>query len=131
MLGDGIVSLGVMPEPTCSVRKPNASAKIVWSSRTGEEIRIDGGVNSIVAVRVSELDLERRVHDLVDPAQRVDEVHVPGAAAKLAVGRGAQARVRLEPDGVADGLVLDRPKLVGADPALGVVRPGLVQLGRA
>ena len=60
MLGEGIVSLGVMPDPACCDRKPNASAKIVWSSRTREEIRIDGGVNSIVpsAFRNSTLSVE-------------------------------------------------------------------------
>ena len=47
MLGDGIVSFGTAVV-TLSRRNAKSSPKIVCSSRTGDDTRIDGGVNVIV-----------------------------------------------------------------------------------
>ena len=59
-----------------------------------------------LAVLVHELD--RDVSGLVrDPVELVDEVHVPGGAAELAVRGRAQADLLLHPDRLADRLVLD------------------------
>jgi hypothetical protein len=85
-----------------------------------------------VALLVVELDLERVVGDLLDAAELVDEVHVPGGAPELAVGRAAQADRLLVGDPLADGVVLDCAQLVGVDPSRGVVLTRLQQrLGRS
>jgi hypothetical protein len=52
-----------------------------------------------------------------DAAELVDEVHVPGGAAELAVGRRPQPTVLLLAHDVADRLVLDAAQLVGVDAA--------------
>jgi len=43
----------------------------------------------------------------LNPADLVEEIHVPGAAAKLAVGHPFEAHLLLHRDGVANRLVLD------------------------
>ena len=60
-----------------------------------------------VALGVVELDRQvaRRLGDAVE---RVDEVHVPGGAAELAVGDRLQPDLLLHAHDVADRLVLDR-----------------------
>src|SRR4029079_9287167 len=82
------------------------------------------------ALRVAELDLQAVLCPR-DPAQAVDEVHVPRRAAELAVGRRAQPDVLLAADHRADRLVLDAPQLGRVDAVLGEVRAGLEQLRRA
>jgi hypothetical protein len=52
---------------------------------------------------------------LLDPVELVDEVHVPGGPAELAVGRALEAEVFLHAHDVGDGSVLDRAQLVGFD----------------
>ena len=82
------------------------------------------------AGRVGELDRElagRRG----DPAQLVDEVHMPGGAAELPVGGGLQAYLLLHPHGLDDLLVLDLPQLRGRDPARREVLARPVQARRA
>ena len=66
-----------------------------------------------VALLVVELDLDvaRR---LLDPAELVDEVHVPGRAAELPVGRRLQPDVVLHLHDRADRVVLDGAQLLGA-----------------
>src|SRR4051812_7850956 len=59
-----------------------------------------------VAPLVVEMYLERLLRP-DDSSQLVDEIHVPGAAAELAVRRGAQAHLLLHPHDLADRLVLD------------------------
>jgi hypothetical protein len=66
-----------------------------------------------------------------DAAELVDEVHVPGSAAELAVGGGAQPGIFLHLHGFADRLVLDRAQLVTIDATRGVVITGLKQRRRA
>ena len=68
------------------------------------------GVNSISPAGVVEPhgQVARR---LADAAELVDEVHVPGRAAELAVGRRLQADVLLHRDHLGDGRVLDGPQL--------------------
>ena len=68
--------------------------------------------------------------ELLDAAELVDEIHVPGAPAKLAVGRRLQADGLLHPDALADRLVLDAAQFVRVDGAGGVSGARLEQLGR-
>jgi hypothetical protein len=68
---------------------------------------------------------------LLDAAQRVDEVHVPRAAPKFAVGHSPQPRLPLECDDPEDRLVLGRTQGVGVDLAGTESRPGPGQLGGA
>src|SRR5690606_9028413 len=63
--------------------------------------------------------------DLAHAAELVDEVHVPGGAAELAVGGRPQADVLLHLDDLADLLVLDAAQLVRVDAPRGVVLAGL------
>ena len=56
-----------------------------------------------------------------DAAELVDVVHVPGAAAKLSVGRRLEADVLLHGHDLGDGVVLDRAQLVGGDAPSGVL----------
>ena len=72
---------------------------------------------------VDELHAQRGVVDPGHPAERVDEVHVPGRAPELAVGGAAQAGVLLHPHRVADGRILDATQRGGIDATRGAVRP--------
>ena len=65
-----------------------------------------------VAVGVVELDLDV-AGDLLHAAELVDEVHVPGRAAKLTVGRALEPDVALHLDDLADRVVLDRAQIAG------------------
>ncbi len=66
-----------------------------------------------------------------DAAQLVDEVHVPGVAAELPVGRRAEAEVLLEGDDLADGVVFSRAETVGVDAAGREVVTGLYEVSGA
>jgi hypothetical protein len=55
---------------------------------------------------------------------------VPGGAAELAVGRGAQPDVGLHPDDVGDGSVLNGTQLRRVDLSDREARPGGVQVRR-
>ena len=92
--------------------------------------RSAAGVNSIVALGVVELHDQLLVGPR-DPTELVDEVHVPRAAAELAVGGRLEPDVLLHPHDVADGVVLDGAQLVGAEPTGGGVLAGLEQRRRA
>ncbi len=130
MLGDGIVSLG-RAEETFSRTNSKSSPKIVSRER---ELRVDVGGRRrpvVLAVLVVEVHADRVVLDLVDAAELVDEVHVPGLAAELAVGRGLEADLLLAPDDLADRLVLQPAQLGVVDAAGGVVLAGLQKLLRA
>ena len=86
-----MVSLGVTPSPTmpCRKREVLGEDRVVQRhllvDRDRRRLEVDGPVG------VAEVDLDVAL-DLLDAAQLVDEVHVPRAAAKLAVGG------RLQPD---------------------------------
>ena len=71
-----------------------------------------------------ELDLQI-VLGLGDPADLIDEVHVPRGAAVFAVGHALEAEVLLHPDDVADGGVLDLAPVGGRDPAGREIGSGL------
>jgi hypothetical protein len=58
---------------------------------------------------------------VADPAERVDEVHVPRRAPELAIRRRLQPDLLLLAHDVADRLVLDASQLVGADAPGGVL----------
>src|ERR1017187_3245032 len=98
MLGEGIVSLGVCPSSALSRRNSNASAKIVCGSE------ILSGTSS--ARGVAELDVDALALHLANSAERVDEVHVPGGAAKLAIGDGLQPGGALQLDHASDRFIL-------------------------
>jgi hypothetical protein len=85
----------------------------------------------VVLVLAVERDPDRVVVDLRDPAELVDEVHVPRLAAQLAVGSGLQADLALHPDDVPDRRVLDLRKLLCRDLACGELVTGLEYLLRA
>ena len=55
-------------------------------------------------------------HDLI-AADLVEEIHVPGAAAKLAVGDALEPDLLLHPDYFANGFVLDAAQLRGRQAA--------------
>jgi hypothetical protein len=69
---------------------------------------------------VAELDLQV-LGCLRDTAEPVDEVHVPGGAAELAVGGRLQTDVSLHRDHIADRVVLDRAQLLVGHASGGVV----------
>ena len=119
MLGDGIVSFGVAVVDLSLQEREVVAEDGVVERTSLPSTRSAAGVNSIVALGVVELDRRGRPA-LRDAAELVDEVHVPGGAAELAVGRRLQADVLLHAHRVADGLVLDRAQLLGVD------RPGRV-----
>ena len=83
-----------------------------------------------VALLVVKRDLDLLVRG-IDAVKLVDEVHVPGGATELAVGRGLQANLFLHADRVADRVVLGRPQLRGRDPVLREVLACLEKLGRS
>ena len=90
------------------------------------ELAVDvqrGGRELDIAVGVVELDRDVAGF-LRDSVELVDEVHVPGRAAELAVGRGLQPRLLLHAHDLADRLVLDRPQRGGVD------LPGVVVVAR-
>ncbi len=102
-----------------SFRKVKSSAKIVFgrpSLPIFERRRLERDLFLLVA----HLDAQRLV-GLADAAELIDEVHVPGATAELAVGRGLQPDVLLHLHDLADGVVLDRVELGGSDAARGRV----------
>lgn len=88
-----------------------------------------GGGELDVPVRAVEPDLDLLVRR-ADPAEPVDEVHVPGRAAELPVGGRPEPGLALHPDHVADGGVLRRGERGRVDAALGAAVPGREQLGR-
>jgi hypothetical protein len=53
--------------------------------------------------------------NLPNALDRIDEVHMPGRAAELAVSGAQRADVGLHPDDIGDRLVLDRTQLGGVD----------------
>jgi hypothetical protein len=68
---------------------------------------------------------------LAAPAELVDEVHVPGGAAELAVRGRAQAHLLLHAHDLADGVVLDGVQLLVVELAVGVRRARVEQPLRA
>src|SRR3954451_7584242 len=99
MLGDGIVSLGVWLPLATDFRYSNASAKIVSETPSLPSMWIAAGGPPDFPLGVVELDREvaGRLGDAVD---RVDEVHVPGGAAELAVSHRPQPDLLLHADGL-------------------------------
>ncbi len=77
---------------------------------------------------ISELHLELLVC-LGDPAEPVDEIHVPGTAPELAVGRRGKADVLLHRHHRPDGVVLRGRQGIRGNPARGVIGPSREQRG--
>src|SRR5271155_2192834 len=83
-----------------------------------------------VTLLVVEGDLQRAIHHLADPAELINEVHVPGRSAELPVGRRLQSHLLLQRDDLANRLVLDPAELLVVDHPPGVALSRLQQLGR-
>ena len=117
MLGDGIVSFGIAVV-TIDFRNVEVVAEDRVLERDPARRRCSAGrLNSMSPLGVVELRPHARSSACVIAAELVDEVHVPRAAAELAVGRDLEADVLLHPHRVADRLVLDGAQLVGVDRA--------------
>ena len=65
-----------------------------------------------------------------DPAQLVDEVHVPRSTPEFPVGRALQPDVALHLHDLADRVILDRAQLLGGELAGGELFAGCQQLLR-
>ena len=128
MLGEGIVSLGVAL--VTDRRNVKSSAKMHFSSFSLPVTRMAAGRELDVALFVVELHLEVVVR-FGDPANLINEVHVPGRAAVLAVSHPLEPDILLHPDDGSDGGVLDPALVLGRDAALRVVIPRLEDVGRA
>ena len=115
-----MVSFGVF-FVTVSRRNENASPKIVSVQRDLARHSHRRGRVVVLALLVLELHVQALALHLLDAAELVDEVHVPGLAAELAVGGRLQAHVLLHGHDLADGLVLGRLERVVVDRARGVV----------
>ncbi len=104
---------GSAPRLRGSGRRRRRSAR---SSRTFSRTARPAEVNS-----VSPCSLCMRTLDLLvglgDPAELVDEVHVPRGAAELAVRGGLQPDLLLHRDHVPDGGVLRGPQVLGVEGA--------------
>src|SRR6266498_2015186 len=87
-----------------------------------------GGGELQLPVPVEELHLQVLVFGAADAPELVDEVHVPGGSAELAVGGRLEPDIALHLDDRGDGAVLDRPQLLGGDAPGGEVVTGPQQL---
>ena len=81
------------------------------------------------ALLIAKLHLHVVLH-LGGAAHLVEEIHVPGSAAELAVGDPFQAQVFLPADHVADGLVFNAAQIGFADAAVLFIFASLEQLWR-
>ncbi len=124
-----MVSLGVAVV-TVPARKRKASAKIGSSRRTLASTLERGRGELDRPLRVLELHDQLLVGPR-DPTQLVDEVHVPRAAAQLAVGGRLEPDVLLHPHDVADGGVLGSAEVLGVEATGRGVLAGLEQRRRA
>src|SRR5207248_3070073 len=66
---------------------------------------------------VLELDVQDAI-GLLDAADLIEEIHVPGTAAELAVGDTFEAELGLHRDRTADAVILATAQGLGRDPAL-------------
>ena len=129
MLGEGIVSFGV----------PRAGDGVGEEREVLAEDRVVQR-QALVHARPGRRELDRapvvaeaglhRVLRALDAAELVDEVHVPGGAAQLAVGDRAQTDLLLHRDRVANRLVLRGAQLLRGQAAL-VVRSRAPPAARA
>jgi len=67
---------------------------------------------------------------LADPADAVEEIHMPRAAAKFAVGDTPEADFLLHPRDIADRRILDPMQLPGGNPPLLMLGPRSQQFRR-
>ena len=128
MLGDGMVSFGV----ACATdfRNAKSSPKMHLSS---VELALDvqgSGGEFDHALIIAELHFHVVLH-LGRAAHLVEEIHVPGSAAELAVGDPFQAQIFLPADNVADGLVFNAAQVGFADAAVLFIFASFEQLWRA
>ena len=121
-LGDGRLDLGLQ------VGERLGEDRLVHPHLAVDAQRREPGLERPAGV--AELDRDVAGH-LGHPAQLVDEVHVPGRPAELAVGGGLQADLLLHGHHVGDRLVLHRPQVIGGQAPGREILPGLQQAGRA
>ena len=127
MLGEGMVSFGVACATDFKKRKIVAEDAFVEL-----ELALDlqgGGGEFDHALIVAELHFHVVLH-LGGAAHLVEEIHVPGGAAELAVGDAFQAEVFLPADNVTDGLVFNAAQVGLADAAVLFVFASFEQLWR-
>ena len=128
MLGDGMVIFGIAVL-TAPARNRKSSAKIGSSRCSGLRTASPAAMNWPMPSSLRNCAAQFVGAD--DAAQLVDEVHVPGVAAELPVGRRAEAEVLLEGDDLADGVVFSRAEAVGVDATGREVVTGLYEVSGA
>jgi hypothetical protein len=79
---------------------------------------------------VPELDAQHPV-GLRDTPDLVEEIHMPGAAAKLAIGYPLEANLLLNPDHIPDHIVLDAAQFFGREATGLMLGPRPQQFRRA
>ena len=89
------------------------------------------GVSNEVSLVLLCIEMRELLVGLGDAAELVDEVHVPGPAAELAVGGRLEADALLRRDGLDDRGVLGLAQLLAADRARGELLAGVQQGRRA
>ena len=81
------------------------------------------------AALVAELDAQNLL-GLADPADPVKKIHMPRAAAELAIGDALEPDLLLHPHDIADRRILDPPQLRGRNPPRLMLPPRPQQLRR-
>jgi len=97
-----------------------ATDRLVERQFAGDPVR--GGREFERTGVVLELDMEDPV-GLGDAADLVEKIHVPGAAAELAIGDALEAELGLHRDGLFDAVVLAAAQGLGGYPALLMLGP--------
>ena len=103
------------------------SERLTENGRRQGDLVVDtqgGGLERDGALRVVKLDLQPVIRR-PDPAELVDEVHVPCRPAELAIGRRLEADVLLSLHHCANGVVLSGAELLRRHAAGGEVLAGL------
>ena len=114
--GDGMVSFA---RAACPDRRFEKGKIVAENGLVERELAADpvrGWAELDRAGFVLELDVEAMV-TVGDPADLVEEIHVPGAAAHLAVGDALEPQPLLQRDPVADRLILGRAQRRRVDAA--------------
>ena len=129
MLGEGIVSFGVaVVTESCTNREGVGEDRLAQRHALLDVQRRRRELDRPLGVAELDLDVVLRRGD---PAELVDEVHVPRGAAELAVGGRLQPDLLLLAHDVADRLVLDPLQLLGVDAPRLEVLARLQQRGRS
>ena len=121
--------MAVVPAGATDFRKAKSSAKIVSSSRSLPPTRCAAGVELDGAALVAEPDVQNLL-GLADPADPVKKIHMPRAAAELAIGDALEPDLPLHPHDIANRRILDPPQLRRRNPPRLMLPPRPQQLRR-